>query len=204
MTKSDRRVERTRELLRQALIDLVRERHYDAIRIQDIVDRANVGRTTFYLHYRNKDELLMSCHEAIMSRFQFGPHAPRSRDMLLAPQAPAEMIAAYRHLASVRPAMTRLLRSRDSLLLITRLRNWIAAEMENSLSSAFPGADFTVPLDLLSSCLAGAQIALLQWWLTYPQPHTPEQVAQMTQRLQRAAIIEALGSGAAEETHGAR
>ena len=56
MTKTDRRVQRTRELLQKALIALISERRYDAITIQDIVDRANVGRTTFYLHYSSKDE----------------------------------------------------------------------------------------------------------------------------------------------------
>ncbi len=51
MPKTDRRVQRTRELLQKALISSISERRYDAITIQDIVDRANVGRTTFYLHY---------------------------------------------------------------------------------------------------------------------------------------------------------
>jgi AcrR family transcriptional regulator len=58
MTKSDRRVQRTRELLQKALIDLVGERRYDAITIQDIVDRANVGRTTFYLHLRQQSRVV--------------------------------------------------------------------------------------------------------------------------------------------------
>ncbi len=74
MTKTDRRVQRTRELLQKALIELVNERGYDALTIQDIVDRANVGRTTFYLHYSSKDDLFMSCHEAIVSEFHFGSH----------------------------------------------------------------------------------------------------------------------------------
>jgi len=83
MAKTDRRVQRTRELLQKALIDLINERGYDPITIQDIVDRANIGRTTFYLHYSSKDELLMSCHEAIVSEFHFGPGSPLSRDELL-------------------------------------------------------------------------------------------------------------------------
>lgn len=64
MTKTDRRVQRTRELLQKSLIDLIGERGYDAITIQDIVDRANVARTTFYVHYGSKDDLFLSCHEA--------------------------------------------------------------------------------------------------------------------------------------------
>jgi AcrR family transcriptional regulator len=97
MTKIDRRVQRTRELLQKALIELISEHGYDAITIQDIVERANVGRTTFYLHYSSKDDLFMSCHEAIVSQFHFGPLYPHplSREELLAPEAPAGMIRAY-------------------------------------------------------------------------------------------------------------
>jgi AcrR family transcriptional regulator len=84
MTKPDRRVERTRELLQTALIELIAERGYDAITIQDIVDRANVGRTTFYSHYNSKDELFMSCHEAIVREFHIGLLHPLSRRAVVA------------------------------------------------------------------------------------------------------------------------
>ena len=56
MPKMDRRVERTRESLQKALIELIAEQGYDSITIQEIVDRADLGRTTFYLHYNSKDE----------------------------------------------------------------------------------------------------------------------------------------------------
>src|SRR5438067_7021781 len=54
----DRRVQRTRDTLHHALISLMVEKGYDAVTVQDILDRANVGRSTFYAHYRGKDELL--------------------------------------------------------------------------------------------------------------------------------------------------
>ena len=69
---SDRRVQRTRELLQKALVELLTERRYEAISIGDITERANVGRTTFYLHYTSKDDLFMGCHEAIVGQFHFG------------------------------------------------------------------------------------------------------------------------------------
>src|SRR5688500_14242093 len=78
MAKMDRRVQRTREVLQKALIELINDRHYDDITIQDIVDRANVGRTTFYLHYNSKEELFSSCHGNIMREFHFGPFHPLS------------------------------------------------------------------------------------------------------------------------------
>ena len=56
--KDDRRIQRTRKALRDALYALVLDRGYDDLSVQDITDKANLGRATFYLHYREKDELL--------------------------------------------------------------------------------------------------------------------------------------------------
>ncbi|WP_201280744.1 TetR/AcrR family transcriptional regulator [Paenibacillus lutrae] len=58
--KPDRRVHRTRLLLQEALLDLIMEKGYEAITIQDIIDRANIGRSTFYSHYADKEKLLLS------------------------------------------------------------------------------------------------------------------------------------------------
>ncbi|MBO0803611.1 MAG: TetR/AcrR family transcriptional regulator [Nocardiopsaceae bacterium] len=59
MPGTDRRVRRTRALLHQALIELILEKGYGRITVQDILDRADVGRSTFYSHYRDKDALLL-------------------------------------------------------------------------------------------------------------------------------------------------
>src|SRR5579863_9077562 len=63
--KIDRRIQRTHELLREALMALIEERGYEPISIQDITDRANVSRTTFYLHFRDKDDLLFTTMEEL-------------------------------------------------------------------------------------------------------------------------------------------
>ena len=54
----DRRIQKTRKLLSQALLDLILEKGYERVTVQDILDRANVGRSTFYTHYENKELLL--------------------------------------------------------------------------------------------------------------------------------------------------
>lgn len=192
MTKTDRRVQRTRELLQKALIELISERGNNAITIQDIADRANVGRTTFYLHYSSKDELFMSCHEAIVNEFHFGPLHALSREELLSPEAPSGMASAYRHLENTR-ALLSIFQSKDSPLILRRIREGSAQEIEAGLRSAFAETASTIPFDVLANYLAGAQIALMQWWLEKRQPHTPENLAQTFHRLQRAAILDAFG-----------
>src|SRR5258708_2647627 len=133
MTKTDRRVERTQELLQTALIELIGECGYDAITIQDIVDRANVGRTTFYLHYTSKDELFMSCHGVFVSEFQFGHYFhPFSREELLSPDAPAGMISAFQHLKNAWGRLYPILQSKDGPLILRRIRDQSAQSIEKN------------------------------------------------------------------------
>jgi AcrR family transcriptional regulator len=61
----DRRIQRTRKLLLDSLIALILEKGYDAISVQDIIDKANIGRSTFYTHFENKEQLLFSGHERL-------------------------------------------------------------------------------------------------------------------------------------------
>src|SRR5687767_5953143 len=135
MTKTDRRVQRSRELLQQALIELISDRRYDAITIQDIVDRANVGRTTFYLHYNSKDDLFMSCHEAIVSDFHM--ESPLSREELLSTEAQPGMTAAYRHLLHARAQLYPIFQGKDSQLIQQRIRDRSAQAIEENLRAAF-------------------------------------------------------------------
>jgi len=191
MTKTDRRVQRTRVLLEKALIELISEQRYDAITIQNIVDRANVGRTTFYLHFNSKDELFMSCHEVVVREFHIGALHPLSREELLSPEVPAGLISAYRHLEDARGMLYSVFQGKDSLLVLRRLRDWNAREIESNLRAAFAETRSTIPFDVLANYLAGAQIALVQWWLEKRQRHTMENLALMLHRLQRAAILNA-------------
>lgn len=193
MTKTDRRVQRTRELLQKSLINLIGERGYDAITIQDIVDRANVARTTFYVHYGSKDDLFLSCHEAIVSEFQSGtlyPH-PLTREELLSPETPRGIIWAYQHLEDARSRLYPIFHGKNGPLIMRRIRDWSAQEIEANLRVAFNESDSVIPFDLLATYLAGAQIALIQWWLEKHQPHTAETLAYTFHRLQRAAIRDA-------------
>src|SRR5688572_30831151 len=65
--KLDRRVVRTRGMLQRALLALMSEQSYDTISVADITDRADLRRATFYLHYRDKEELLVATLEGMFN-----------------------------------------------------------------------------------------------------------------------------------------
>src|SRR3954469_3330154 len=63
----DRRVARSRKAILSAFVALVLERRYDAIRVSDVIDKADVGRSTFYAHFKSKDDLLRQSMEGLLA-----------------------------------------------------------------------------------------------------------------------------------------
>jgi AcrR family transcriptional regulator len=185
--------------LQDALIELVGERGYAATTIQDIVDRANVGRTTLYIHYGSKEELFLSCHARIVGQLQLGC----SPAELLEPEAPTGIAVAFRHLDAMRPQLAPIFQGVADPALPRRIRDWCAREIESNLRTAFADLAHVHGLPLLAQALAGAQLALAQWWLRQRQPHAPEQAAATFHRMRRAAICDALGSDTRGQAPGA-
>lgn len=190
MIKIDRRVLRTRESLQKALTQLIKESGYDSITIQDITNRANVGRTTFYKHYGGKNELFIDCHEASLNNLYSGLLYSPSHPELLSPEVPQGLVAAYQHLHEGRIHLKSIFQNNESL---QQIRTWNAQEIENNLRSGFAETNSAIPLDVLANYLASAQIALVQWWLEKRRPYTAENLAQMFHHLQRAIIYDTFG-----------
>lgn len=65
--KIDPRVRRTRQLIQDAFTSLIQEKGYEAITVQDITERATLNRATFYLHYRDKQDLMWQSTEEVLS-----------------------------------------------------------------------------------------------------------------------------------------
>lgn len=78
MEKPDRRIRRTQKSLHDALISLVLQKNYDSITVQGILDRADVGRATFYSHFKSKDELLTSGAQELRNALNSAVQGERS------------------------------------------------------------------------------------------------------------------------------
>ena len=153
----DRRLERTRQALRQAFIALVAERRYEDISVTDIVERANIGKSTFYEHFRSKDELL----SALMDRM-LGDLAQAARGELDA----SKLHFLMHHFWDNR----RLGRVTFGKSLAPTIRRRLAAMIEQS------GSDDGAP-GPKSVMAASGQVGLLHSWLSGECVATPEEIA---------------------------
>ena len=101
-TKTDRRSQRTRQLLSAALFELMLEKRYDGITVQDIIDRANVGRSTFYAHYLDKEDLLVSDFTRVLDALTQQMHQHGQGDQHAPPSLALSILASRLSRASAR------------------------------------------------------------------------------------------------------
>jgi AcrR family transcriptional regulator len=189
----DRRVRRTRELLRSALTSLTLEKGYDHVTVQDICERADVGRSTFYAHFRDKEELLLSRFDGLRDEFRaaFADHERRTaaRDSSGRPWA---ALAVIKHVADYR-ALSSLLGSRGSAVASARLRQILAELLGEHLEIQLdPAASTRVPIEVTVEYAVRSLLGLIDWWLDQDRPYTPEQLEEMYRQLTEPGVRAAL------------
>lgn len=186
--KIDRRIQRTRQQLEEALIALIIDKGYEATTVQDIINKANVGRTTFYAHYQNKTQLLDDCFETldsvlgqhekmvakgtgdsdfILGLFQFVEQNQRLFKALFGKQGGGVTNRhAYQHL--YRSIYTNLL-----------------AQMQTHLKVLSPNNEWCEPMrfEILAHYFVSAFLGVTIWWLDKDMPYTAAEVSGYFQQL---------------------
>ena len=174
--KHDRRSERTRRLLGEALLSLMQERRYADLTVQDILDRANIGRSTFYAHYWDKEDLLTSQIEAMLSGLiQHMQATPIAQTALLPSLGLFHHVREQYRLFLVHARGEGL----EPVFRIFRLRLCEYAEERLRAWGAAPGMAVTVT----AQGVVGAYLALLHWWLENEMPLSPEALDAYFQQL---------------------
>ena len=170
--RPDRRVARSRRALKEALTDLILERGYEAVTVQDVIDRADVGRSTFYAHFLDKDDLLM----AILADVEM----PAPDHTTWAPDDPAFgwTLELFRHFGSGRRLFKAVAGSQSGALArretTRRLEHLAGAE----LSRVGAGRKLdALRLEIVGRFLVGTFIGFMDWWMREENENLPaEQV----------------------------
>ena len=183
--RSDRRTQRTRRRLSGALVELVKEKRFDDITVQNVIERADVGRATFYTHFRDKEDLFEQQWE------QFSERLAQQMDWDKAGKDSFVPVASFfQHLQEVQPFYRGLVRSRKIDAIFKSGIEYLTHHIETTLNQRLkPGArPVDVPIPILSNYLASEFFALLKWWLDAGMPYTPESMDKIFHRLINTTI----------------
>jgi AcrR family transcriptional regulator len=184
----DRRVQRTHDLLHGALASLIHEKAYDEIVVKEILARANVGRSTFYTHFRHKDDLLVhAIHDLAGARDDAPPTNPTRR---------AEWLVRFslpllQHIERLGLSRDRLAEIRGQPVVHERLRQVLVELITGDIRRASRqtgGAQDGVPTGLLAEHVASTFVLTLEWWIR----GGTERSAQEADDLFRALVLPTL------------
>jgi AcrR family transcriptional regulator len=168
-TTPDRRVRRTRKALLDALLALMIDKGYEAISVQDIIERADVGRSTFYSHYTDKDDLLqdgMAGLRTIVERSEAAPHD--GRRML------GFSLNLFRHIHEHQQLARALFARPGRAPVLGHIEAVLAGVVRAELPE--PPGTSAVPREALVRYVVGAYLSLLEWWLSTDPPSPPEEI----------------------------
>jgi AcrR family transcriptional regulator len=159
----DRRVEKTRGSLHAALASLIHEKSYEDIVVKEILARANVGRSTFYTHFRDKDDLLDSSIRNVLGDAVVPAATNRAVERLVHFSLPV-----FEHIEQYRAAGGPMMDARAQAIVHERLERELVRLVANELERATQRqivTGRTMPTDLLAQFVASTFIVVLNWWV---------------------------------------
>ncbi len=188
-TPPDRRIQRTRQLLLNSLLGLILEEGYEKITVQDIIDRANVGRSTFYSHFRDKEDLLLSGFESLRDVFEGFRTQPSPTtagwDFSL---------ALFQHAEEQRPVFKALLGKQAGAAVLKRIQKALTAYLKEHFQAIFPKKKQPVPLGVFVQYFVSTFLGLLTWWLDNDISYSAEQMNEYYRKLTEPTVQALLGS----------
>ena len=190
--RMDRRVQRTRKLLRDAMMSLIMEDGYDAISIQDITEKANLGRATFYLHFKDKDELLLDVMEQFIDEFM--EQVPQISGAQWRLDDTKALVRLFDFAAEHYDLYRILIIGSGGITAANQLRQSVAANISDLIQQEIDehGAKPVMPTEFIANHFAGSLLSTIYWWLDNDLPYTVEEMAEMFQKvnlLDRKALM---------------
>jgi AcrR family transcriptional regulator len=177
--KIDRRVLRTRDRLGDALIGLMQERPFDAITVQEVLNRARVSRSTFYVHYRDKDDLFLSDADEFLEAMATMLSRREENSRRVAPVR--ELFAHVAEAERLYTALTEAGRIHDFLELA---QGHFARGIERRLIELTRANGVAVRSGAATAqALAGTLLSLMKWWIDRGMPDSPEQMDELFHRM---------------------
>lgn len=187
--KTDRRIQRTQQSLHDALITLILERGYDAITIQDIVDKANVGRSTFYAHHSGKEGLLLSGLNNLRELLLRHQRSALAADGKSDERTLGFSRALFEHVHDHRDLYHAIVGRHSGAIVINRIRGLLAELVSNEFpaSKTKVGA-IALPRGAVIHFVTDSLVSMLTWWLDKNAKLSPIEADLIFRKLTLPAI----------------
>ncbi len=187
----DRRVARTRRALQNAFIQLILEHGYDNVTIEEITERADLGRTTFYLHFNDKEDLLMQAidsicddfiqkHKTVISRID--NHQKHNQDKLQLNLDRDIIYHIFSHARDNANLYKVMLSGEGGAQASRRFASIIQDETIKRLNN-LQNHQIKVPAEVFGVSFAGNLMTLITWWLENKQPYPIETMVKYFQQM---------------------
>ncbi|MEJ2599481.1 MAG: TetR/AcrR family transcriptional regulator [Anaerolineales bacterium] len=191
----DPRVRRTRNLLRNALIELIQEKGYNDVTVKDITERATLNRATFYLHYRDKEDLLAKGFEEIWGELTQRNPLPVTQDGTLALEGTKTTILSdFKHLNENAEFYRVMLGTQGVPEFVHRMQAHVYESTAARLRSVLGDLPVRpVPVEIVLQFIASAYVGIMEWWLENDRSYTPEEMADFILSLYSISPFKAMG-----------
>src|SRR6266705_1278438 len=171
--KPDQRSQRTTRNLTHAMVELIEEKRFDDITVQNVIERGDVGRATFYSHFTGKEDLFQKNWEMFLDfcaqQIDWGQLGKGSF---------IPVLFLFGHLKDVQPFYQGLVRSRKTDALFKSGTERLSQRIAEALKASVRHAP-SIPVPVLANYLASELFGLLKWWLDERMPYPPERMDEI-------------------------
>jgi AcrR family transcriptional regulator len=191
--RADRRIGRTRKLMHEALMALIVEKGYEAVTVQDILDRADVGRSTFYAHYRDKDQLLLSGFDHLRTLFE------QQQQSLMAAKHGNDgpefnmILELFRHTGQHHKLYKAIAGKQSGEMILKYLHKYLYDMLIVPHAALMKNKKAPVPIEITTNWIVSSLLSLMIWWLENNMPYSAEKMDELFRTLTMPGIEAALG-----------
>ena len=185
----DRRSRKTRQGLRHALLGLLKEKRYEDISVQDIIDRADIARSTFYAHYVDKDDLLTGQHGIFAENLvnELAEHSEHSH------AGSFSSLSWFQHIQAQGDILKVIAKDPAMDMAMKTLRRLIYRNVLDGLQAHHSsGRQVNLPISLLADYVTDTLMSLIRWWYQNDMAYSPQQMDAMFNQLVMPGITAAM------------
>ena len=188
--KIDRRIIRTRRMIRDALTELMDEKGFEGVTVRDLTEKANINRGTFYLHYRDKYDLmeqsegeLLTEIEAMVKEFNKITNPQKALTLIHQQEPYPFLLKLLEYIRENADFLKVILGSKGDPAFQVKLKELVQVHLLEKVTNHLTSSEMFVPLGYLSAFITSAYLGVIQQWLEDGMEQSPKEIGLILMRM---------------------